>query len=56
MLIDNDNIYAPKYYSVENIQQEIIDGIKDSYENAHIYSYDIDENIKIYYTQKMVLL
>lgn len=49
---DNDNIYAPKYYSVENIQQEIIDGIKDSYENAHIYSYDIDENIKIYYTQK----
>lgn len=52
----NDNIYYPKYSTLENVSEALLDDIKDSYENAHVLLHDLPEKVKIYYTQEKGLL
>lgn len=44
------NIYAPEYYTIQDLNDKVIDEIKDSYQNAHVLFYDEDEDVKLVYT------
>jgi len=49
---NNGNIYAPEYFSIQNINPSLRDEIGDDYFNSHIFCYDEDEELKAYYTQE----
>lgn len=44
------NIYAPEYTAVQDINESLINEIRDSYQNSHVLFFDEDENVKIVYT------
>jgi hypothetical protein len=48
---NSGNLYAPEYFSVQDLNQSLIDEIKDSYENATVLYIDEDEKTKVLYTQ-----
>lgn len=50
------NIYSPRYSSLVNLADAVKSAIQDSYENAHVLTYDEIEDFKIYYTQQGGLL
>jgi hypothetical protein len=43
------NLYAPEYFAVQDINEDLISDIKDSYENSHVILYDKDQDLKILY-------
>lgn len=44
------NIYSPEYSVLQDLNEKVIEEIKDSYQNAHVLFLDEDENVKIVYT------
>lgn len=46
------NVYSPEYYAVQDLNKNLVNEIKDSYQNAHVLFYDEDENVKVVCTQK----
>lgn len=44
------NIYSPEYFAIQDLNQKVIDEIKESYQNSHVLFYDEDEKAKIVYT------
>lgn len=49
---NNGNIYAPEYFSIQNINPSLKEEIGDDYFNSHVFCYDEDEELKAYYTQE----
>jgi hypothetical protein len=47
----NSSIYAPEYFAIQNINPELKKEIADDYANAQVLCYDVDEKLKMYYTQ-----
>ena len=45
------NIYSPEYFAIQDVNQKVIDEVKDSYQNAHVLFLDEDEKCKVVYTQ-----
>ena len=43
-------LYNPEWHSIAFINQAVKDDIADSYLNSHVIAYDVDEELKIYYT------
>ncbi len=53
---ENGNLYTPIYYSNLYYSAEVVQEIKKSYKNSHVWCYDTEANpgpIKIYYTEQM---
>lgn len=48
----NGNIYAPEFYSIQELAPDLKQEISGSYENAHSLVYDKDEQLKMYYTKE----
>ena len=46
---NNGDIYAPEYTTIQNIDTELIDEIRDDYEGTHVLLYDPDEELNIIY-------
>ena len=44
------NLYAPEYFAMQDLNQAVIDEVKDSYQNAHVLFFDEDEKAKLVYT------
>ena len=44
------SIYAPEYFSIQTINPDVQGEITDSYLNSHVLAYDVDEEMKIFYT------
>lgn len=44
------NLYAPEYFALQDLNQSVIDEVKDSYQNAHVLFFDEDEKVKVVYT------
>ena len=44
------NLYAPEWFAVQDLNQAVVDEVKESYQNAHVLFYDEDEKTKIVYT------
>lgn len=51
-VIFEHDVYHPRYFSIEELSDEVQALIKDNYENFHSLVFDVDENFKIYYTKK----
>ena len=49
---NNGDKYAPEYESIQELSSEVIEEIKNSYENNHVLVYDGDEKLKVFYTRK----
>ena len=45
------NIYSPEYVAIQDVNTKVVDEIKDSYENAHVFFFDEEEEIKMVYTK-----
>lgn len=52
VLFDNGNVYTPYYYNIQEHSPELLNEIKNSYEGAHSLIYDMDENLKVFYTKE----
>jgi hypothetical protein len=46
---NNGDQYAPEYTSIQNIDTELIQRIKDDYPGTHVLLYDPEENLTIIY-------
>jgi hypothetical protein len=44
------NIYSPEYTAIMNINTDMQAAISGSYLNSHVFGWDQDENLKVYYT------
>jgi len=44
------NIYSPEYTTIQNFNGVVQDEISDSYLNSHVLAYDVDEDMKVFYT------
>lgn len=48
---END-IYHPRYYAIEELDDELKEIIKNDYEGFHSLLYDSDDTVKLYYAKK----
>lgn len=46
---NNGDIYAPEYTTIQNIDSQLIERIKDDYEGTHVLLYDPDEELNVIY-------
>jgi hypothetical protein len=46
----NGDRYSPEYSGIVNISPEVQNEISGSYEGSHVLVYDVDEDMKIFYT------
>jgi hypothetical protein len=44
------DLYSPEWHSLAYVNQAVKDEIADSYLNSHVLAYDVDEQLKIFYT------
>lgn len=44
---NNGDLYAPEYTTIQNIDSELINKIKDDYEGTHVLLYDHDQDLNI---------
>jgi len=49
ILFNNGDIYSPEYTTIQNIDTQLIQKIKDDYEGTHVLLYDPIENLSIIY-------
>jgi len=50
---NNGDIYAPEYTTIQNIDDTLIQKIKDDYEGTHVLLYDPDEELSVIYQRKL---
>ena len=46
---NNGDLYAPEYTTIQNIDTELIQRIKDDYEGTHVLLYDPEEELTVIY-------
>lgn len=46
---NNGDIYAPEYTTIQNIDTDLIQEIKDDYDGTHVLLYDPDEELNVIY-------
>jgi len=46
---NNGDIYAPEYTTIQNIDSQLIQRIKDDYDGTHVLLYDPDEELNVIY-------
>lgn len=44
------DIFSPEYTSIQTLNADVIAEIQDSYLNSHVLAFDVDEDVKIFYT------
>jgi hypothetical protein len=47
---NNGNVYAPEYYNIQELAEDIKEELNNEYEGTHIMLFDGDEDLKIWYT------
>ena len=53
---NNGDIYAPEMLAIQNIDQSLIDEIKEDYDGTHVLLFDTVEDLKIIYQRSAGLL
>lgn len=51
-VIFDGSIYKPRYYSIEEIEPELLEELKDSYDSFHSLLWDKDVKLRLYYSKK----
>ena len=44
------DIFSPEFTSIQTINADVIAEIQDSYINSHVLAFDVEEELKIFYT------
>jgi hypothetical protein len=55
VIFNNGDIYAPEYTTIQNIDTQLIEKIKDDYEGTHVLVYDPDEELTIIFQKQLGL-
>jgi len=50
---NSGDIYAPEYTTIQNIDTELIQTIKDDYDGTHVIAFDPDEELSIIYQRNL---
>ncbi|MCK9544389.1 MAG: phage baseplate assembly protein V [Novosphingobium sp.] len=50
---NNGDIYAPEYSTIQNIDTELIEAIKNDYDGTHVLAFDPDEDLNIIYQRNL---
>lgn len=50
---NNGELYSPEYTTIQNIDSQLIDSIKDDYEGTHVILYDPDQELSIVFQKNM---
>jgi hypothetical protein len=50
---NNGDVYAPEYTTIQNIDTELIETIKDDYDGTHVLAFDPDEGLNIIYQRNL---
>lgn len=50
---NNGDLYSPEYTTIQNIDTQLIDKIKDDYEGTHVLLYDPDEELNVIYQRNL---
>lgn len=50
---NNGDIYAPEYTTIQNIDTELIETIKEDYDGTHVLAFDPDEGLNIIYQRNL---
>lgn len=50
----NGDIYSGEYYAIQNIDNELVNEIKDNYENTHVFGYDSDKDFYMMFQPSQV--
>ena len=46
---NNGDVYAPEYTTIQNVDTQLIETIKDDYDGTHVLLYDPDEELNVIY-------
>lgn len=52
IIFNGGNMYSPEYTFIQDVNEDIANEIKDSYEDSHVILFDKDQQLKILYTKK----
>lgn len=50
---NNGDIYAPEYSTIQNVDTQLIETIKEDYEGTHVLLFDPDEELNIIYQRNL---
>jgi hypothetical protein len=50
---NNGDIYAPEYTSIQNIDSQLIQKIKDDYEGTHVLLYDPEQELTVIFQKQL---
>ncbi len=50
---NNGDIYAPEYSTIQNVDTELIETIKEDYDGTHVIAFDPDEELSIIYQRNL---
>lgn len=50
---NNGDIYAPEYSTIQNVDTELIETIKEDYEGTHVLLFDPDEELNVIYQRNL---
>jgi hypothetical protein len=50
---NNGDMYSPEYTTIQNIDTQLIDLIKDDYDGTHVLLYDPDEELNVMYQRNL---
>lgn len=50
------DIYSGEFFGIQNINETLMNEVSNDYKNSHAFVYDVDEELKILYTQSQGLL
>lgn len=50
---NNGDIYAPEYSTIQNIDTQLIETIKEDYDGTHVLAFDPDEELSVIYQRNL---
>jgi len=50
---NNGDLYAPEYTTIQNVDTELIEAIKEDYDGTHVLAFDPDEDLNIIYQRNL---
>lgn len=50
---NNGDLYAPEYTTIQNIDTELIEAIKEDYDGTHVLAFDPDEELNVIYQRNL---
>ena len=50
---NNGDIYAPEYSTIQNVDTDLIEAIKEDYDGTHVIAFDPDEELSIIYQRNL---